>query len=75
MRGQPKKWGFYETELQRADVYPIEKILQQKGIKVKVRWLCYDESHDYLYIEVFKMKIFPLLFMASTTINITDVDD
>lgn len=49
MQGQPIKGGFYEEELQKAanpNVYLIEKILQRKQNKLKVRWLGFDKTHD-----------------------------
>lgn len=49
LQGRPIKGGFYEEEIQKTanpDVYLVEKILQRKGNKVKVRWLGFNSSHD-----------------------------
>ena len=43
------KGGFYEKELSKSntgDVYLVEKVLQQKGDKIKVRWLGFDKKSD-----------------------------
>ena len=40
---------FYEQELSKTsvgDVYLVEKILQRKGDRVRVRWLGFDGKHD-----------------------------
>lgn len=40
---------FYEYELQKVknpDIYLVEKILQRKGNKVKVKWLGFDSCHS-----------------------------
>lgn len=49
MNEAPIKGAFYEDELQltkNPDIYLVEKILQRKGNKVKVRWLGLDKSYD-----------------------------
>lgn len=49
LHSQPILGAFYGHELSRVanpDVYLIEKVLQKKGNKVKVRWLGFDKSHD-----------------------------
>lgn len=49
MQGQPIKGGFYQEELQKTanpNIYLIEKILQRKHNKIKVRWLGFDKTHD-----------------------------
>lgn len=41
--------GFYEKELSKTEVdevYLVEKILQRKGDRVRVRWLGFDGKHD-----------------------------
>jgi hypothetical protein len=48
-KGEILKGGFYEQELNKSktgDVYFVEKILQRKGNKLKVRWAGFDSSHD-----------------------------
>lgn len=45
----PIAGSFYEQELAKAsnpNVYLVEKVLQRRGNKVKVRWLGFDKSHD-----------------------------
>jgi L-rhamnose mutarotase len=47
--GEVLKGGFYEHELTKStvgDVYLVEKILQRKGDRVRVRWLGFDGKHD-----------------------------
>lgn len=47
--GKPISGSFYEHELLKStvgDVYLIEKIVQRKGDRVKVRWLGFDGTHD-----------------------------
>ena len=41
--------GFYEQELSKSNtgnVYLVEKVLQRKGDRVKVRWLGFDKKSD-----------------------------
>lgn len=48
LNDKPIAGCFYEKELQRTknhDVYLIEKMLKQKGNKILVKWLGFDESH------------------------------
>lgn len=43
------KGGFYEHEISKSnvgDVYLVEKVLQRKGDRVRVRWLGFDGKHD-----------------------------
>ena len=47
--GEVLEGGFYEQELNKStmgDVYLVEKILQRKGDRVRVRWLGFDGKHD-----------------------------
>ena len=47
--GEVLAGGFYEHELSKTsvgDVYLVEKILQRKGDRVRVRWLGFDGKHD-----------------------------
>lgn len=47
--GETLAGGFYEQELSKTsvgDVYLVEKILQRKGARVRVRWLGFDGKHD-----------------------------
>lgn len=47
-RGQPIAGRFYEYELQKVknpNIYLVEKILQRKGNRIKVKWLGFDVSH------------------------------
>jgi len=47
--GEVLAGGFYEYELSKTgvgDVYLVEKILQRKGDRVRVRWLGFDGKHD-----------------------------
>lgn len=49
LQGNPIRGAFYEPELQSAsnsDIYLVEKILCERGNKVLVRWLGFDQSHD-----------------------------
>lgn len=46
---KPIDGGFYSLELQKVhneDVYLVEKILQRKGDKLKIRWLGFDSKFD-----------------------------
>lgn len=48
-KGEVLEGGFYEHELSKTsvgDVYLVEKILQRKGDRVRVRWLGFDGKHD-----------------------------
>lgn len=48
-KGDVLEGGFYEHELSKTtvgDVYLVEKILQRKGDRVRVRWLGFDGKHD-----------------------------
>ena len=48
-QGEVLKGGFYEHEISKSnvgDVYLVEKIVQRKGDRVKVRWLGFDGKHD-----------------------------
>lgn len=48
-KGDIVKGSFYEQELLKTrvgDVYLIEKVLQRKGERIKVRWLGFDGKHD-----------------------------
>ena len=45
---QPIAGRFYEYELQKVknpNIFLVERVLQRKGNKVKVKWLGFDESH------------------------------
>jgi len=47
--GKPITGGFYEQELlhvNNPDVYLVEKVLQQRGNNVYVKWLGFDNSHN-----------------------------
>jgi len=47
--GEVLAGGFYEYELNKTrvgDVYLVEKILQRKGDRVRVRWLGFNGKHD-----------------------------
>jgi hypothetical protein len=47
--GDILKGGFYEQELSKSktgDVYLVERVLQRKGDKIKVRWLGFDKKSD-----------------------------
>lgn len=47
--GKVIKGSFYEHELLKSktgNVYLIEKVIQRKGDRVKVRWLGFDGTHD-----------------------------
>lgn len=47
--GEIIKGGFYEPELLKAkfpDIYLIQNILKQKGNKVYVKWLGFDNTHN-----------------------------
>ena len=47
--GEVLKGGFYEHEMSKTkvgDVYLVEKVLQRKGDRVRVRWLGFDGKHD-----------------------------
>lgn len=49
LKGVPIKGGFYEEELQKTklkDIYLVEKVLQKRGDKVRVKWLGFDSSHN-----------------------------
>lgn len=49
LKGEEIKGGFYEHELQkttRSDIYLVEKVLQKKNGKLKVRWLGFPTSED-----------------------------
>lgn len=49
LTGRPIQGGFYEEELQKTsvpDVYLVEKVLQRKDNRLKVRWLGFDKTHD-----------------------------
>lgn len=48
-RGEVLKGGFYDHEISQTtagDVYLVEKILQRKGDRVRVRVLGFDGAHD-----------------------------
>lgn len=48
-KGNLLQGGFYGHELQKStagDVYLVEKVLQRKKDKVKVRWLGFDKNED-----------------------------
>jgi len=48
-RENPVAGGFHEYELQRVanpDVYLVEKILQEKGNDVYVKWFGMDKSYN-----------------------------
>lgn len=45
----PIKGGFYEAELQAVkypDTYLVEKVLQRKNGKLRVKWLGFDSTHN-----------------------------
>lgn len=47
--GEVLKGGFYQEELSKTsvdNVYLVEKVLQRRGNKVKVRWLNFDKNSD-----------------------------
>lgn len=47
-KGQVLKGGFYEYEIRKSDVgdvYLIEKVMERKGDRVRVRWLGFDSKH------------------------------
>lgn len=47
--GEVLKGGFYEHEISKSkvgDVYLVEKILQRKGDRLRVRWHGFDGKHD-----------------------------
>lgn len=47
--GNLVKGSFYGQEMMKTrvgDVYLIEKVLQRKGDRLKVRWLGFDGKHD-----------------------------
>jgi hypothetical protein len=47
--GELLQGGFYEQELSKSktgDVYLVEKVLQRKGDKIKVRWLGFNKKSD-----------------------------
>lgn len=48
-KGEILSGGFYAEEISKSktgDVYLVEKVLQRKGSRVKVRWLGFDRKHD-----------------------------
>jgi hypothetical protein len=51
IQGNPMSGAFYEEELQVTKypdilVYLVEKILKQRGNKVFVKWLGFDNNHN-----------------------------
>lgn len=47
--GEVLKGRFYEHEISKSkvgDVWSVEKIIQQKGDRTRVRWLGFDGKHD-----------------------------